>query len=77
MTATFTIKNDNDFAVKDLGIQCDHAGKSGTVMDHNERTIYDVVGAKSTKKFRDVNMGFIQGQAIKSGCRVISVTAVR
>ena len=32
------------FAVKDIEIRCDHSGKSGTLIDHNSRTIYDVVG---------------------------------
>lgn len=76
MMVSFSIKNDNSFAVKDLAINCAHQGKSGTLIDSNQRTIFDVIPPKSMKKFRNFNMGFIHTQADSSTCRVISLVAV-
>lgn len=70
MTANFTVKNDSDYGVKDIEIKCDHFAKSGTNIDSNTRTIYDVVEAHSTKRFRDFNMGFIHSQVQTSSCAI-------
>jgi hypothetical protein len=74
MLATFTFKNDNDFDVKDVAVQCDHSANSGTVIDRNTRTIYEVVKAHSTKTVRGFNMGFINSQAASTACGVIAVS---
>ena len=70
MQANFTIKNESVYDVKDLEINCEHYAKSGTLIDSNKRTIYDVVKAHSTKQFKNFNMGFIHTQAVKSSCAV-------
>jgi hypothetical protein len=70
MTATFTIRNQGKRRIKDLTIHCDHSGPSGTVMDSNERVIYEAIPAGKTKVIRDFNMGFIARQAVRSNCRV-------
>ena len=70
MQADFTIKNDSAYDIKDLEITCEHYAKSGTQIDSNKRTIYDVVKAHSTKQFKNFSMGFIHTQAIKSSCAV-------
>jgi len=43
---------------------------SGTVIDSNTRTIYETVEPKSTKIVKEMNMGFINSQASKSGCEI-------
>lgn len=68
--ATFTLKNNNIFDVKDIEVRCDHTAKSGTVIDHNIRTIYEIVKAHGTKTVRDFNMGFINSQAVATQCQV-------
>jgi hypothetical protein len=73
MIANFTIRNDNDFPVKDIGIKCTHEGKSGTEIDSNSRTIYEVIKPKSKKSFHDFNMGLIHQQAARSGCQVVTL----
>lgn len=73
MMANFTIANRNDVAVKDITIECQHAGKSGTRIDSNTRTIYDVIKPKSKKTFREFNMGFIHTQAVRSECSIKAV----
>jgi hypothetical protein len=69
--ATFTVKNQNDFDVKDLRIRCEAFGKSGTRIDRNTRTVFDVVKAKGTKKLPEMNLGFVNAQADKLACDII------
>jgi len=68
MEANFTITNNSEYQIKDIEITCTHYAKSGTRIDSNERTIFDVVPAKSKKKLDKFNMGFIHSQAEKTGC---------
>lgn len=72
MIATFTIRSDNPYSVKDLGIECELSGKSGTVIDSIAQTIYDIIPANSTKAFPEVNMGFIRAQTAGAECKVVS-----
>lgn len=66
MEATFTITNGSAWDVKDIEIKCRHYGKSGTEIDSNKRTIYDVIKSRETKTFEKFNMGFVHSQADKS-----------
>jgi hypothetical protein len=77
MIANFTIRNDGDVAVKDIEIQCVHSAPSGTVIDQNTRTIYDLIPAHKTRTFRNFNMGFIDSQASRSNCQIEDLTAVQ
>jgi hypothetical protein len=70
MMATITIKNDGDNPVKDIEIKCEHSAPSGTVIDSNTRTIYQVIPAHKTRTFRDFNMGFINSQVSSSSCSI-------
>ena len=70
LEADLTIKNDSKYTIKDIEITCNHYAKSGTKIDSNTRTIYDIVKSKSKKTFYKFNMGFIHSQAEKSGCVV-------
>jgi hypothetical protein len=63
MLADFTILNPSAYAVKDLEVTCTHFANSGTQIDSNTRTIYEVVPAKGKKILRD-------SQATKTSCKV-------
>lgn len=76
MVADFTVKNPTQYRFKDFEIRCDHAGPSGTHIDSNTRTMYEVVQPKSTKKMKGVNMGFIHSQAATSSCRITDLVVV-
>jgi len=76
MLGDFTIRNSSPYDVKDIEVRCSLSGPSGTVIDHNTRTIYDIVKARSTRVFRSVNMGFIASQSARSGCEIIGVSLV-
>jgi len=69
----FTLKNNNKTALKDITITCKHYGPSGTFIDSNTRTIYEVVQPGKTKKWNKFSMGFVHSQAAKSSCSVTKV----
>lgn len=74
MKANFTIKNNGDVAVKDIEIKCVHSAPSGTVIDENTRTIYEIIPAHKTRTFRGFDMGFIHSQAASSSCHIEDLT---
>jgi hypothetical protein len=73
MIADFTIQNPSTYPIKDIEITCSHFGKSGTEIDSNTRTIYDVVPAKGKKTIKNFNMGFIHTQAASSSCKIVDL----
>ena len=73
MVADFTVTNKNAFDVKDIEVTCKSYGASGTSLGSVDHTIYDVVKAGKTRKFKDVNVGFINSQASKANCEVTDV----
>ena len=76
MMADFTLTNPTTYRFKDVEIKCTHFAPSGTEIDSNTRTVYEVVEPKSTKRFKEVNMGFIHSQAKKSGCEIADLVVV-
>ena len=76
MIADFEIKNDSNISVKDIKIKCEHYASSGTKIDSNTRTIYEVVEANSVKKIKEQNMGFIHSQVQQSSCNIIDFIVV-
>ena len=76
MKASFTIRNDGNVPVKDLEILCVHAAPSGTMIDSNTRTIYELFPPHSTKHINDFDMGFIHSQADRSRCAIKDLTVM-
>ena len=74
MEADFAIQNNNAVDVKDVQIKCVHFAKSGTQMDSNERTIFEIIRSGERKVYPDFNMGFIHTQAVESNCRIEKVS---
>jgi len=70
MEADFTIVNNSEEDIKDIEIQCNHYAKSGTKIDSNSRTIYEVIKANSKRSFKNFNMGFMHDQANSSYCHI-------
>jgi hypothetical protein len=76
MTINFKIDNVTDHDFKDFEITCNHFAPSGTKIDSNTRTIYEVVKAHGKKSMNHFNMGFIHSQAASSDCRMSNLTLV-
>jgi hypothetical protein len=70
MIATFTLRNTNDVAVKDIVISCEHLAPSGTTIDTSTRTVYEAIKPKASKTIKNFNMGLIHTQAARSSCVV-------
>jgi hypothetical protein len=76
MMLDFTIRNDNDFAVKDISFKCTHYGPSGTRIDSNSRTLYERIPAHSSISRQQFNMGFFHSQTSSSSCQVTDYVSV-
>lgn len=73
MEASFTIRNNGAKAIKDIEIECIHFAPSGTRIDSNKRTIYEVIEPGKTRVFKDFSMGFMHSQADSSNCKIKSI----
>ncbi len=76
MEADFTIKNMSDYDIKDVEITCTHSGKSGTKIDKNTKTIYEMVGKHDSERLKKFNMGFIHSQAYSTSCEITNLALV-
>jgi hypothetical protein len=76
LAGTFTIQNDSIYDAKDFEVRCVHSGNSGTVIDSNTRTIYEVVKSRQKRTFRDFDMGLIHSQATRSVCELANFQVV-
>jgi hypothetical protein len=70
MVADFTFKNPTPYRFKDVEVTCNHFASSGTKIDSNTRTIYEIVEPKSTKVVKNMNMGFMASQVATSSCEI-------
>jgi hypothetical protein len=70
MEISMSIYNPMEFDLKDIELTCRHSSSSGTIIDSNTRTIYEVFAARKSTHIRGFSMGFIHSQAESSQCRV-------
>src|SRR5204862_7008899 len=71
---TFTIRNDNDFAVKDPEILCSFRSRDGQYATERRRTINETVNAKSRKAFPPTLVGFVNIKASKAKCSLLTAS---
>lgn len=74
MMVDVTIANGTDTPIKDIELTCTSSAPSGTVIDRNVRTIYEIV--KTKRRFRNFNMGFIAQQATRTSCEITDLALV-
>ncbi len=55
---------------KDVTITCTHYAPSGTKIDSNTRTIYEIIPAGRALRVTNFDMGWIHSQASKSAASV-------
>jgi hypothetical protein len=70
MKASFLIHNDNPMPLKDIEVTCSSSANSGSTIDKNTRTIFDVVKQNSYLQVDNLNMGFIRSEINDTDCRV-------
>jgi hypothetical protein len=73
---TFTLRNDNDYAVGDIGLLCAFSRADGSPVTERRQTIRDTVKMKSRKTFARVHVGFINVNASRAKCSLLSANRV-
>ena len=69
---TFTLRNANDYAVKDIEIACSFARRDGRHLTDRKRLINETVDMKSRKTFAKMHVGFVNVNADKAKCALVS-----
>ncbi|RXT45073.1 hypothetical protein [Bradyrhizobium betae] len=69
---TFTLRNDNDYAVKDLEIVCAFARRDGSHLTDRSRVLADTVTMKSRKTFARIPVGFVNVNADQAKCSLVA-----
>lgn len=74
---TFTLRNDNNYAVKDIEIACAFSRQDGSHLTDRKRVIPDaVISMKSRKTFARVHIGFVNIYANKAKCVPIAASRI-
>jgi hypothetical protein len=69
---TFTVRNGNDYAVKDIEITCAFARRDGSHLTDRTRLVHDTVNMKSRKTFARMHVGFVNINASKAKCSLVA-----
>ena len=73
---TFTLRNGNDYAVKDIEIACAFARRDGSHLTDRKRIMPEAVEMKSRKTFTRVHIGFVNVNADKAKCALVAANRV-
>lgn len=73
---TFTLRNANDYAVRDIEISCSFARRDGSHLTDRKRVINEAVEMKSRKTFTRVHVGFVNVNADKAKCALVAANRV-
>lgn len=73
---TFTLRNDNDYAVKDIEIACAFSRRDGSHLTDRKRILPDTVNMKSRKTFARLHIGFVNIYANKAKCTPVAASRV-
>jgi hypothetical protein len=71
---TFTLRNGNDYAVKDIEIACAFNRRDGSHLTDRTRVIRDTVDMKSRKTFARMHVGFVNVNANKAKCSLVTAS---
>ena len=74
---SFTLRNANDYAVKDVEIDCAFSRRDGSHLTDRKRVIPDaVVSMKSRKTFAHMHIGYVNINANKAKCTPVAASRV-
>ncbi|WOH78854.1 hypothetical protein RX327_23370 [Bradyrhizobium sp. BEA-2-5] len=71
---TLTLRNANDFAVKDIEIACAFIRRDGRPLTERKRLISDTIAMKSRKTYSQMLVGFVNVNANKAKCSVVTAS---
>jgi hypothetical protein len=69
---TLTVRNDNDYAVKDVEVLCAFTRYDGSHLTDRRRVISETVNMRSRKTFARVHVGFINVNANQAKCSLVA-----
>jgi hypothetical protein len=69
---TLTLRNNNDYSVKDIELLCSFARRDGSHLTDRTRTIPDTVNTKSRKTFDSMLIGFVNINASRAKCTPVA-----
>ena len=73
---TLTLRNDNDYAVRDIEISCAFTRPDGSRLTDRTRLIHETVNMKSRKTFSRLHVGFVNVNATNAQCSVVAARHV-
>jgi len=73
---TLTLRNANEYAVKDIEIFCSFARRDGSHLTDRKRVIRDTVGTRSQKTFARMHVGFVNINANQAKCSLVAASPV-
>ena len=73
---TFSLRNGNDYAVKDIEIACAFLRRDGSHLTDRRRVIHDTVSMKSRKSFARLHVGFVNVNAEKAKCSLVAASHI-
>jgi hypothetical protein len=73
---TFTLRNGNDYAVRDIEISCAFTRNDGSHQTDRTRIIPDTVDMKSRKTFARMHIGFVNVNASKAKCSLVAASRI-
>jgi hypothetical protein len=71
---TFTLRNENNFAVKDIEILCSFSRSDGSHLTDRTRLIPDTIDMRSRKFFARMHIGFVNVYADRARCTPIAAS---
>ena len=72
---TFTLRNGNDYPVRDIEIFCAFTRRDGSHLTDRKRLIHDTVEMRSRKTFARMHIGFVNINADKAKCSLVTAQA--
>jgi hypothetical protein len=69
---TFTLRNNNDYAVKDVAISCVFSRRDGSHLTDRVRMLPDTVNTRGRKTFARLHVGFVNINASKAKCSPVA-----
>jgi hypothetical protein len=73
---TLTLRNRNDYAVRDIEIACAFSRRDGSHLTDRKRVISDVIGMKSRKTYSGMLVGFVNINANKAKCSLVTASRI-
>jgi hypothetical protein len=73
---TLTLRNANEYGVKDIEIFCSFARRDGSHLTDRKRVIHDTVNMRSQKTFARMHVGFVNINANQAKCSLVAASPV-